>query len=138
MNAGKDVQTLMREVRLPEHLDVGQGYGRVAWDVRAIWENYSGWFHHRSTTELYPVGPESVSADLIELAGSAAILARARAHLEAGRPLQAIHLAELITGVDPGDGEARKVLATAHRLLLADSVNFWETAWLTRQIERYS
>ena len=23
-------------------------------------------------------------------------------------------------------------------LLLAGSVNFWETAWLTRQIERYS
>jgi alkyl sulfatase BDS1-like metallo-beta-lactamase superfamily hydrolase len=93
MNAGKDVNTLMREITLPEHLEVGQGYGRVAWDVRAIWENYSGWFHHRSTTELYPVGPESVSADLVELAGSAAVLARARAHLEAGRPLQAIHLA---------------------------------------------
>jgi glyoxylase-like metal-dependent hydrolase (beta-lactamase superfamily II) len=138
MNAGKDVNTLMREVRLPEHLEVGEGYGRVAWDVRAIWENYSGWFHHRSTTELYPVGLESVSADLVELAGSAAVLARARAHLEAGRPLQAIHLAELVTAVDPMHGEAREVLVAAHRRLLADSVNFWETAWLTRQIERYS
>jgi alkyl sulfatase BDS1-like metallo-beta-lactamase superfamily hydrolase len=106
--------------------------------VRAIWENYSGWFHHRSTTELYPVAPESVSADLIELAGSTAVLARARTHLEAGRPLQAIHLAEFVTAVDPGDGEAREVLAAAHRLLLSDSVNFWESAWLTRQIERYS
>ena len=138
MNAGKDVRTLMREVSLPGHLEVGQGYGTVAWDVRAIWENYSGWFHHRSTTELYPVGPESVGADLLELAGTEAVLARARAHLEAGRPLQAIHLAEIVTGVDPPHGEAREVLAAAHRLLLADSVNFWETAWLTRQIERYS
>ena len=57
MNAGTDVHTLMREVRLPEHLDVGEGYGTVAWNVRAIWENYAGWFHHRSTTELYAPRP---------------------------------------------------------------------------------
>jgi glyoxylase-like metal-dependent hydrolase (beta-lactamase superfamily II) len=36
MNAGKDVRTLMAEISLPEHLQVGQGYGAVAWDVRAI------------------------------------------------------------------------------------------------------
>ena len=100
MNAGKDVRTLMREITLPEQLEVGQGYGKVAWDVRAIWENYSGWFHHRSTTELYPVGPDAVSADLVELAGADALIDRARAHLAAGRPLEAIHLAELVTQVD--------------------------------------
>jgi alkyl sulfatase BDS1-like metallo-beta-lactamase superfamily hydrolase len=138
MNAGTDVRTLMAQISLPDHLQVGEGYGKVSWDVRAIWENYSGWFHHRSTTELYPVGPESVSADLLELAGTAAVLDRARDHLGAGRPLQAIHLAELVTAVDPMHGEAREVLVAAHRRLLADSVNFWETAWLTRQIERYS
>ena len=41
----------------------------MAWGVRAIWENYSGWFHHRSTTELYPVDPSDLSADIVELAG---------------------------------------------------------------------
>ena len=51
MNAGKDVRTLMREVTLPAGYEVGQGYGKVAWDVRAIWENYSGWFHHLSRSE---------------------------------------------------------------------------------------
>ena len=40
MNAGKDVYTLMREITLPPELDVGQGYGKVSWSVRAIWENY--------------------------------------------------------------------------------------------------
>ncbi len=138
MNAGKDVRTLMGEITLPEHLEVGQGYGKVSWDVRAIWENYSGWFHHRSTTELYPVGPDAVSSDLVELAGADAVVARARAHLDAGRPLQAIHLAEIVTDVDPDHGDARAVLRAAHERLLAGSVNFWETAWLTKQIERYS
>lgn len=133
MNAGKDVRTLMREVSLPAEYEVGQGYGKVAWDVRAIWENYSGWFHHTSTTELYPVGFDSVTPDVVELAGADALLNRARAHLEAGRPLQAIHLAELVHS-----DQARVVLRQAHEQLLADSINFWETAWLKRQIERNS
>ncbi|HNA50527.1 MAG TPA: MBL fold metallo-hydrolase, partial [Mycobacterium sp.] len=81
MNAGKDVRTLMREITLPAELEVGEGYGKVAWDVRAIWENYSGWFHHRSTTELYPVDPTDISADIVELAGAEALVTRAQAHL---------------------------------------------------------
>lgn len=138
MNAGKDVRTLMAEVTLPPALEVGQGYGKVPWNVRAIWENYSGWFHHRSTTELYPVGPDAISADLVELAGPDALAARARHHLAAGRPLQAIHLAEIVTASEPEHREARAVLLAAHEALLADSVNFWETAWLRHQIARYS
>ena len=138
MNAGQDVRSLMAGVTLPEHLQVGQGYGAVAWDVRAIWENYSGWFHHRSTTELYPVGPESVSADLVELAGADTLATRARAHLDAGRPLQAIHLAEIVMHADPEHRMSRAVLKAAHEVLLADSANFWESAWLTTQIARYT
>ena len=135
MNAGKDVRTLMREITLPAEYEVGQGYGKVAWDVRAIWENYSGWFHHASTTELYPVGFDAVAPDIVELAGADALLDRARAHLDAGRPLQAIHLAELVSSDHPG---ARDVLRAAHEMLLADSANFWETAWLKNQVARYS
>jgi alkyl sulfatase BDS1-like metallo-beta-lactamase superfamily hydrolase len=135
MNAGKDVRTLMREITLPPECEVGQGYGKVAWDVRAIWENYSGWFHHQSTTELYPVGFDAVAADVVELAGADALVQRARAHLAEGRPVHAIHLAELVPPDHPG---AREVLRDAHKNLLADSTNFWERAWLTRQIARNS
>ncbi|BBX90560.1 MBL fold metallo-hydrolase [Mycolicibacterium boenickei] len=133
MNAGKDVGTLMREITLPAEYEVGQGYGKVAWDVRAIWENYSGWFHHRSTTELYPVGSDAVAADLVELAGAEAVVGRARAHLEAGRPLHAIHLAELVGPDGPG---ARDVLRQAHEHLLGESTNFWESAWLRNTLSQ--
>ncbi|MEW2478400.1 MBL fold metallo-hydrolase [Mycobacterium sp. NPDC049093] len=133
MNAGKDVGTLMREITLPAEYEVGQGYGKVAWDVRAVWENYSGWFHHRSTTELYPAGLDAVTADIVELAGAEAVVDRARTHLDAGRPVHAIHLAEL---VGPGHPGARDVLRQAHERLLAESTNFWETAWLTNQLSR--
>jgi glyoxylase-like metal-dependent hydrolase (beta-lactamase superfamily II) len=135
MNAGKDVRTLMREVTLPTGYEVGQGYGKVDWDVRAIWENYSGWFHHSSTTELYPVGIDAVASDISELAGADALLERARTHLQAGRPLHAIHLAELVPFDHPG---ARDVLREAHKKLLAGSTNFWETAWLKQQVAKNS
>ncbi|BBX03787.1 MBL fold metallo-hydrolase [Mycolicibacterium moriokaense] len=138
MNAGKDVFTLMREITLPAELEVGQGYGKASWDVRAIWENYSGWFHHRSTTELYAVGPDELNADFVELAGVDRIVERAEAHLAAERPVHAIHLAEVVVNADPDHAGARAVLKSAHQQLLAASTNFWESAWLTKKIGEYS
>ena len=79
MNAGKDVRTLMREITLPAEYEVGQGYGKVAWDVRAIWENYSGWFHHGRPPSSIRSGSTTVAADVVELAGAEALVERARA-----------------------------------------------------------
>jgi len=131
MNAGKDVHTLMRTIEVPAEYDVGEGYGQTKWNVRAIWENYAGWFHHDSSTELYGVSPRSVHPDLVELAGAEAIVAAARKRLDAGEPLEAIHLAEIA-----GDNlAALEVLVAAHEILLAESVNFWERSWLQRRLE---
>jgi len=134
MNAGVDVRTLMREIVLPPELRVGEGYGKVAWSVRAIWENYAGWFHHRSTTELYAESPASIAADLVELAGADAIAERAAQHLADDQPLRAIHLCEAVRVADPRHARATEVYIDAHERLLHDSVNFWETQWLNHQI----
>jgi alkyl sulfatase BDS1-like metallo-beta-lactamase superfamily hydrolase len=134
MNAGDDVRDAMAAITLPPELEVGQGYGKVSWNVRAIWENYNGWFHRRSTTELYPVGPESISPDLVELAGADALVDRAGQLLAAGEPLRAIHLGEIVFNADPDNQRARSVLKAAHEVLLEESTNFWESAWLRKQI----
>ncbi|HTG13895.1 MAG TPA: MBL fold metallo-hydrolase, partial [Blastocatellia bacterium] len=44
MNAGKDVYTLMREIKLPPALEVGESYGKLSWSIRGIYEGYIGWF----------------------------------------------------------------------------------------------
>jgi alkyl sulfatase BDS1-like metallo-beta-lactamase superfamily hydrolase len=135
MNAGIDVRTLMGDIVLPDDLEVGQGYGKVSWDVRAVWENYAGWFHHQSTTELYPVAVSSVHGDLVELAGGVdAIADRASSHATAGEPLRAIHLAEVVLTVDPSHPGAIRAMLDAHQQLLDQSANFWETAWLRKVI----
>jgi alkyl sulfatase BDS1-like metallo-beta-lactamase superfamily hydrolase len=136
MNDGRDVHTLMREIRHPDHLDVGEGYGRTSWNVRAIWEQYSGWFHHRSTTELYDVPPTAIATDVVDAAGVDALLDAARAHLDAGRPVEALHLTDLVLSVDPAHAGARGVAANASRVLLERSTNFWESAWLTRSLTK--
>ncbi|MEN8183748.1 MAG: alkyl sulfatase dimerization domain-containing protein [Myxococcota bacterium] len=134
MNAGKDLHTLMREIELPPELEVGQGYGKVAWSVRAIWETYAGWFHHRSTTELYATPPESVHADLVELAGGPDRVAeRARQKLGEGRALEAIALAEIALGAEPAHRGALEASLGAHEQLEKESENFWLTSWLRRQ-----
>ena len=136
MNAGTDVHTLMREIRVPERLDVGEGYGRTSWNVRAIWENYAGWFHHRSTTELYGVAPAAVAPDLVAAAGDDALIAAARARLDAGQPVEALYLTDIVLAVDRHHHEARRTAAAATAHLLDASVNFWESAWLKRSLER--
>ncbi len=137
MNEGKDVATLMREIELPAHVEVGQGYGKVSWSVRAIWEHYQGWFHYDSTTSLYPTPIRSLYAEIAALAGGpAALAAAARRHLESGEPVEAIHLSEIALAGAPRDAGALTVQLDAHRLLLegSGSENFWEWGWLSHQI----
>jgi alkyl sulfatase BDS1-like metallo-beta-lactamase superfamily hydrolase len=134
MNSGADIHTAMREVTVPEHLDIGEGYGKTSWNVRAIWEMYTGWFRHRSTTELYGIAPDSVAADVVSAAGADPLVDAARAHVAAGRPVQALHLTDLILTAQPLHAAARAVAADAHDALLADAENFWEKAWLTKSI----
>lgn len=134
MNSGADIHTAMREVKVPDHLDIGEGYGKTSWNVRAIWEMYTGWFRHRSTTELYGVPADSVAADVVSAAGADVLVDAARAHLTAGRPVQAIHLTDLILAAQPLHAGARAAAADAHEALLADTGNFWEKAWLTKSI----
>jgi glyoxylase-like metal-dependent hydrolase (beta-lactamase superfamily II) len=134
MNAGKDVHTLMAEIALPPELEVGEGYGTVRWSVRAIWETYAGWFHGASTTELYATPASSVRGDLVELAGADPLVARARAHLDAGRAVEALHLTDVVLGAEPEHRGALEASRDAHAALEAESENFWLSSWLRREI----
>ena len=135
MNHGKDIHTLMRDIQLPPELEVGEGYGKVSWSVRAIWENYAGWFHHSSTTELYDVPAKAAHHDLVELAGGPdPIAARAAKRLDAGEPVEAIHLAEVALSAAPAHTAALEVMIAAHEKLESESENFWLTQWLRKQL----
>lgn len=137
MNAGKDVFTLMREIRLPDHLRIGEFHGNVRWAVRAIYHEYSGWFLYDSTTSLYGVPRSSVDKDLAELAGGAQRIAgRAREKLNGGAPLEALHLLDVALGAEPANSAALAVKKDALQRLLTESggANLSETMWLKSEI----
>ena len=137
MNAGKTVHQLMREVRLPDELQIGEFHGKVSWAVRSIWDELSGWFHYEdSTTGLYGVPRSSVDADLAELAGVDALAARAQRKLEAGVPLEALHLLDIALAGNAKHAAALTAKKNALQTLLRESggQNLSETMWLKSEI----
>jgi alkyl sulfatase BDS1-like metallo-beta-lactamase superfamily hydrolase len=138
MNAGKDVHTLMREIKLPDDLKIGEFHGKVSWAVRSVWEENSGWFHYAdSTTGMYGVPRSSINADLVELAGGAGPLAaRARKKVSEGKPLEALHLVDVALSAEPKHADALTVKKEALQLLLKESggANLSETMWLKSEI----
>jgi alkyl sulfatase BDS1-like metallo-beta-lactamase superfamily hydrolase len=137
MNAGKDVHTLMREIKLPDELKIGEFHGKVSWAVRSIWEEHAGWFHYEdSTTGMYGVPRSSVNADLAELAGVTALAARARQKVSDGKPLEALHLLDVALTAEPNNTDALMVKKEALQQILKDSggQNLSEAMWLKSEI----
>ena len=139
INAGTDISSLMRDIELPDHLRVGEGYGKVSWAVRTLWESYVGWFRLQSTTELYPDSAPAALAQLVDLTGPDAAMDRAEAALGRGEAVVAIRLAEAIDSASPGHPRVGAVMAGAHRFLLdhGGDVSFWESGWLRTQLARW-
>jgi alkyl sulfatase BDS1-like metallo-beta-lactamase superfamily hydrolase len=141
MNAGKNLHTLQSEIELPAEYEVGQGYGKISWSIRAIWESYAGWFKHESTTELYSVPQKAIHADLLELAGADALLDRARQKLASGHHEESLHLLDIVLSAAPENAVARALAIEVHEALLVDANtycttgNFWLVGWLQNQIK---
>ena len=137
MNDGKDLHTLMQSIQLPPELEVGQGYGKVSWSIRAIWEAYAGWFHHQSTTELYSVPPQSINADLIEMSGGVDVLVKRAGEKFASKEYeQTLHLLDIVLSVDPSEPSAVALSIQVHEALLPMTDNFWLSAWLNNQLNQ--
>ncbi|MBM4382182.1 MAG: MBL fold metallo-hydrolase [Deltaproteobacteria bacterium] len=136
MNAGKDLWTLMREVKLPPELAVSEQYGRVAWGVRAICESYTGWFRYESTAELYATPRSVADAELVALAGGAsAVAARAQQHVARGEPELALHFVDAALAADAKSRDALAAKRAALEALLArDGANFQLGGWLRHEL----
>jgi alkyl sulfatase BDS1-like metallo-beta-lactamase superfamily hydrolase len=138
MNAGLDLRALMREIKPPPELALPEEYGRTAWNVRAIWHEYTGWFDpDRGTTELYAVPPSSVAPALAELAGGVERLARrAQQFVTEEKPLEALHVLDVALAAEPECSKALEVKRQALHLLLEQSggENFWERMWLVSEL----
>ena len=132
MNDGKGVHTLMEEIRLPPELDVGEGYGKISWSVRGIYEGYVGWFSG-DPAEMFPQGRGSVSDSLVRLAGGPkAIAGEAMKLVGEGKHVEALHLTSVGLEGAPGDKDVLRARVAAFEALVKASTNRNELGWLNQ------
>ena len=137
INTGKDMYELMKEIVLPKKLSVGEGYGTVEWAIRSIYEGYTGWFRHKSTTELYAYSPQAIFSDLNNLIDKKEALKRIEDFIVGSEYLKAINLCEIIISSDDNK-EALKIYLDIHIILLKEAQknsNRWIVKWLESEIE---
>ena len=139
MNAGKTVNQLMKEIKLPPNLELVQNHGRVDWAVKSIWEYYMGWFRFESTTELYPIPAQDVYADLAQIAGNENLIALANNYLIQGEPVKTLHITEIALAGDPQNSSALALRDQALVELLERAENGlrndYEIYWLKSQLD---
>jgi alkyl sulfatase BDS1-like metallo-beta-lactamase superfamily hydrolase len=130
MNSGKDVFTLMREIKLPPTVDLSESFGKVSWSVRGIYDGYAGWFDMNPST-MYELPPSAVYPDLVKLAGGPEPVVRlALDKLEAGKPVEALHLTDVVLAYDGNNRTALEARLKALDYLREHSENYIETGYL--------
>jgi len=136
MNAGKDVYTLMQEIKLPARYDLTESFGKVSWSVRGIYDGYAGWFDTDAAT-MYSRPPSSVYPDLVKLAGGPdAVTQLALKKLEAGDPVSTLHLTNVVLSYDAKNSSALNARLKALNYLQDRCENYIESSWLNYGIRK--
>ena len=136
MDAGKDVYTLMQEIQLPASYDLSEAFGKVSWSVRGIYDGYAGWFDGNPTS-MYELPASSVYPDLVKLAGGPdAIVQLALTKLAAGKPVETLHLTDVVLAYDARNAAALQARIKALENLRERSENVVEDGWLQYGIRK--
>lgn len=132
MNAGKDVLTLMKEIKLPPNLDIGETYGRISWSVRGIYEGYVGWFDGNVSTMF---GPASQGyGEMVKLAGGPDAVAARASELATADPVRALYLTDMALAANATHRPSLEARLKALQTLDAKSNNSNERGWLAAGI----
>ncbi|HLY42231.1 MAG TPA: MBL fold metallo-hydrolase [Terracidiphilus sp.] len=136
MNEGKDVYTLMQEIKLPARYNLSEIFGKVSWSVRGIYDGYAGWYDGNPTS-MYEVPPSAVYPDLVKLAGGPDRVAQlALEKLEAGKPVEALHLTDVALAADAKNEAALNARIKALQNLRERCENVVEDGWLQYGIRK--
>ncbi|ROO85451.1 alkyl sulfatase BDS1-like metallo-beta-lactamase superfamily hydrolase [Actinocorallia herbida] len=111
-------------------------YGSVSHNVKAIYQRYLGWFDG-NPAHLWELPPEESARKHVEFMGGAeAVLVKARAAVEAGELRWAAQVLDYVVFADPGDTDARELLAEVYDRLGHGSENgTWRNFYLQGAVE---
>jgi len=136
MDSGKDVYTLMQEIKLPASYNLSEVFGKVSWSVRGIYDGYAGWYDGNPSS-MYELPPSSVYPDLVKLAGGSDRVAQlALEKLQAGQPVEALYLTDVALASDPKNEATLNARIKALESLREHCENFIEDGWLQYGIRK--
>lgn len=129
INEGKDVYTLMREIKVPNKYLVRPYYGKVEWTVRGIYHEYIGWFDENPAS-MYALPASSIYADLVDICGADELIKRAKTFIEDKEYVKALHLTDVLLYSNPNSKRANETRLQALEALKARTQNYIELIWL--------
>ncbi len=118
MNQGKNLDTCLHEVTVPDHL-ADKPYLQAVYDhpqflIRNVWRRYGGWWDGEPDN-LLPAPRAQQAAEWVQLAGGVdAVLSRADDVLAAGDARLACHLVEFAALAAPGNADVWSVRAKVY------------------------
>ena len=130
LNEGKDVFTVMREVKLPERFAIDESYGAVRWSVRGIFHGYAGWFDGSPAT-LLSESPDVKTRELVALSGGVdEVVSRALELESEGQLVKSLNLADAALASNPDHPGALRVRISVLKELGRREKNFNGRNWI--------
>lgn len=130
MNQGKDVYTLMQEIKLPPELKIAPYYGKLAWTVRGIFHEYAGWFDE-DPASMYSLPASGIYPDLVDLAGGTDRIAdKALDYFGKGAYVKTLQLTAVLLKADPKNKRGHMIRLEALKKMKAATYNYIERIWL--------
>ncbi len=140
MNAGLNAAEISEIVQMPkaldEHLSVRGYYGTVRHNVKAVYQNYMGWFDAHPSN-LDPLPALQASERYVSLMGGTdKVIQAAKDALAKGEHRWAAELLKHVVYVSPGNTDAKNMLAeTFDHLGFASESSAWRNFYLTGALE---
>lgn len=140
MNAGLNAAEISEIIQLPraldEHLSIRGYYGTVRHNVKAVYQNYMGWFDAHPAN-LDPLPPLQASERYVNLMGGAdKVIAAAKEAKAKGELRWAAELLKHVVYVSPKNTDAKNTLAeTFDQLGFAAESSAWRNFYLTGAME---
>lgn len=140
MNAGLNAAEISEIIQLPktldEHLSVRGYYGTVRHNVKAVYQNYLGWFDAHPAN-LDPLPPLQASERYVNLMGGAdKVVLAAKEAIAKGEHRWAAELLKHVVYVSPKNADAKILLAeTFEKLGYAAESSAWRNFYLTGALE---
>ncbi len=140
INAGLNASEISENLKLPksldEHLSVRGYYGTVRHNVKAVYQNYMGWFDAHPSN-LDPLPALLASEKYVTLmGGEEKVMIAAENAIKKGEFRWAAELLKHVVYVAPKNGKAKELLAqTFEKLGFASESSAWRNFYLTGALE---